>query len=188
MKMKTAVVISILLLLPVFNSGIAGASQQTDPIPVEVGGIGMSPMAQTAVLLYAAAEGRVLPIYIGNAEASAIQRYLDGIRTPRPMTHDLIGNLLDILDGRLERVTVSDFRNNTYIALLVIRVDDRIIRVDARPSDAIAVALKQGAPIEVARVVMDAFGYLHEGGTFEPPPGVLPAPRHKEEVPPSLLI
>jgi len=183
--MKTAVVVSILILLPTFLCGIASASQQTDPIAVEVGGIGMNPLAQSAaVLLYAEAENLVLPIFIGNAEAGAISRYLDGVHTPRPMTHDLISNLLDVFGGQLERVIVSDFRDSTYFALLVIRLDDKTIRVDARPSDAIAVALKQGALIEVERKVMDALGYIQDGDEFVPPPG----PPASEEIPPTEWI
>lgn len=184
MNMKAAVVIFILIWLPVFGGGIARASQQTDLIPVEVGGIGMNPLAQSAaVLLYAESENLVLPIFIGNAEAGAIRRYLDGVHTPRPMTHDLISNLLDVFGGQLERVVISDFLDSTYFALLVIRLDDKVIRVDARPSDAIAVALKQGASIEVERKVLDALGYLQDGDEFVPPPD----PPASKEIPPEWI-
>lgn len=184
MTMKTAVVLFVMIWFPAFGGGIASASQQTDPIAVEVGGIGMNPLAQSAaVLLYAESENLVLPIFIGNSEAGAIRRYLDGVHTPRPMTHDLISNLLDVFGGQLERVIVSDFRDSTYFALLVIRLDDKTIRVDARPSDAIAVAVKRGVSIEVERKVMDTLGYLHDGDEFVPPPG----PPASEEIPPEWI-
>lgn len=146
-------------------------AQESETVVVEVSGVGRSLSAQSpAVLLYAEAEARVLAIFIGEAEASAITRYLGGIRTLRPMTHDLIGNLLDVFNGKLERVIVSDFRDSTYFALLVIRLDDKVIRVDARPSDAIAVALKQGVPIEVERKVMEALALPYDEDGLMPPP------------------
>ncbi len=185
MTLKAVVVVFILTLLPTFLCGCARASQQTDLIPVEVGGVGMNSLTQsTAVLLYAESENLVLPIFIGRAEAGAISRYLDGVHTPRPMTHDLISNLMDVFAGQLEGVIVSDFRDSTYFALLIIRRDNEVIRVDARPSDAIAVALKQGAPIEVERKVLEALGYLHDGDEFVPPTH----PPVSEEIPPTEWI
>jgi bifunctional DNase/RNase len=185
MKIKNSLILSMLVVFGVFTSGGLVTAQESDPIAVEVGGIGMNPLTQSStVLLYSESENLVLPIFIGNAEAGAIRRYLDGVHTPRPMTHDLISNLLDVFGGQLERVIVSDFRDSTYFALLVIRLDDKTIRVDARPSDAIAVALKQGALIEVERKVMDALGYIQDGDEFVPPPG----PPASEEIPPTEWI
>ena len=182
MKIKHTLILSVLVVLGIFMSGGMVPAQGSDPIAVEVGGVGTNPLTQaSAVLLYAESENLVLPIFIGSAEAGAINRYLGGVRTPRPMTHDLIGNLLDVFNGRLERVTVSDFRDNTYLALLIIRVDEEIVRIDARPSDAIAVALKQGVPIDVERKVLEALGYLHDGDEFVPPP----EPPAAEDIPPA---
>lgn len=182
MKIKYTLILSVLVFGGILMSGCMASAQGSDPIAVEVSGVGTNPLTQaSAVLLYAESENLVLPIFIGSAEAGAISRYLDGVRTPRPMTHDLIGNLLDVFNGRLERVIVSDFRDSTYLALLIIRIDEEIIRVDARPSDAIAVALKQGAPIVVERKVLEALGYLHDGDEFVPPS----KPPAAEDIPPS---
>lgn len=185
MKRQNSLTLSILVVFGIFLSCGLLAAQESDPIAVAVGGVGTNPLTRSAaVLLYAEAENLVLPIFIGSAEAGAISRYLDGVHTPRPMTHDLISNLLEVFDGQLERVIVSDFRDSTYLALLVIRVDDKIIQIDARPSDAIAVALKQGAPIVVERKVLEALGYLHDGEEFVPPAH----PPALEELPPTEWI
>ncbi len=182
MKKISALAVTVVLVYGLFFSVGSRPAQGSDPVPVTVGGVGTNPLTQSAaVLLYAESENLVLPIFIGSAEAGAISRYLDGVRTPRPMTHDLIGNLLAVFNGSLERVVVSDFRDSTYLALLIIRVDEEIIRVDARPSDAIAVALKQGAPIVVERKVLEALGYLHDGDEFVPPS----KPPAAEDIPPS---
>lgn len=182
MNKQKSLFLSILVVFGILMNGGLHAAQESDPIAVEVGGVGTNPLTRSAVvLLYAQAENLVLPIFIGSAEAGAISRYLDGVRTPRPLTHDLIGNLLAVFNGHLERVIVRDFRDSTYLALLIIRVDEEIIRVDARPSDAIAVALKQGAPIVVERKVLEALGYLHDGDEFVPP-SIPPA---AEDIPPS---
>lgn len=184
-KIKNSLILSLLVVSGIFMSAGLVAAQVSDPIPVEVSGVGTNPLTQSAaVLLYAHSEDLVLPIFIGSAEAAAISRYLDGVHTPRPMTHDLIGNLLDIFAGQLERVIISDFRDSIYFALLVIRVGDKVIRVDARPSDAIAVALKQGAPIDVERKVLVALGYQHGNDEFVPPAD----PPAAEEVPPAEWI
>jgi len=182
MNKQKILILSILIAFGISISGGQLAAQGSDPIAVEVGGVGTNPVTRSAtVLLYAQSENLVLSIFIGSAEAGAISRYLEGVRTPRPLTHDLIGNLLAVFNGHLERVIVSDFRDSTYLALLIIRVDEEIIRVDARPSDAIAVALKQGAPIFVERKVLEALGYLHDGYEFVPPS----KPPAAEDIPPS---
>jgi bifunctional DNase/RNase len=181
MNKQKSLFLSILAVFVFFMNGALLAAQESDLIAVEVGGVGTNPVTRSAaVLLYAQAENLVLPIFIGSAEAGAISRYLDGVRTPRPMTHDLISNLLDVFAGQLEEVIVSDFRDSTYFALLVIRLEDKVIRVDARPSDAIAVALKQGVPIVVERKVLEALGYRHDGDEWVPPTS--------EEIPPTEWI
>jgi uncharacterized protein len=95
-----------------------------------------------------------LPIWIGLLEATAIATELENIQFPRPMTHDLIKNCFDYLKVKVERIEVSDLRNNTYYALIYIRDRERVSPIDARPSDAIAIALRANAPIFVKEEVI----------------------------------
>ncbi|MCX7822567.1 MAG: bifunctional nuclease family protein [Syntrophobacterales bacterium] len=97
---------------------------------------------------------RMLPIWIGIMEATAIAMELEEVRFPRPMTHDLMKNLLDHLNVRVSRVEVCDLRDNTYYALIHLRTGEWESAVDARPSDAIALALRTKSPIYVADKVL----------------------------------
>ena len=93
---------------------------------------------------------RVLPIWVGAPEGDMIALYLGGITTPRPMSLTLMARVLEVAEIAVERVVVNALRENVFYALLVIRVGDRVHEVDARPSDAITLALHAGAPIFVA--------------------------------------
>ncbi|MEJ5299835.1 MAG: bifunctional nuclease family protein [Thermodesulforhabdaceae bacterium] len=97
---------------------------------------------------------RILPIWIGIMEATAIAMELEQVRFPRPMTHDLMKNLLDHLNVAVDRIEVCDLRENTYYALIHLSVGNRKSAVDARPSDAIALALRTKSPIYVADKVL----------------------------------
>lgn len=99
--------------------------------------------------------GRVLPIFIGGPEATAIALALDGVETPRPMTHDLLVNLLGELGASLERVVVTDLAEGTFFADLHLRTAAGEAKVSSRPSDAIAVAVRVGAPIFAEEHVLD---------------------------------
>jgi len=99
---------------------------------------------------------RSFPILIGSAEAGAIDRGLRDQRTPRPMTHDLVNNVLNALGVELERVVVNDMRNKTFYARLILVRDGEAIEVDSRPSDAIAVATLRDAPIYAEERVLQA--------------------------------
>ena len=118
--------------------------------------------SNTPVLLLQEAEGlgRTLPIFIGAPEATAIAFALQGMDTPRPMTHDLIRDLLDSLDADVVRVVVTELRSSTYYADIVLRRDGGEIPVSSRPSDAVAVAVSTGAPLFVADDLMDAEGIM----------------------------
>ncbi len=141
--------------------GVVGAGNEE--VRVTVGGIWVHPLTQApAVLLHDEDRSTVLPIFIGETEASAILRYMNDVQMPRPLTHDLIGSVMTSLGGNLERVIVNDFKNNTFFARLDVRSGDDLIGIDARPSDAIAVALKHGVEIYVARGILDAAGQPHE--------------------------
>jgi uncharacterized protein len=104
--------------------------------------------------------GRTLPIFIGAPEATAIAFALQGMDTPRPMTHDLIRDFLDALGADVVRVVITELRASTYYAELVLRHLNRDIRVSSRPSDAVAVAVRTGTPLFVADDLMEAEGIM----------------------------
>jgi len=114
------------------------------------------------VLLKGEKDQRSLPIFIGAAEAQAIAIQINQIKMPRPLTHDLLKNLLDFLECRLMRVDVSDLRDGTFYASLRLDRDGKEMKMDCRPSDAIALALRYSAPIYVAKTVMDEAGRVLE--------------------------
>jgi uncharacterized protein len=108
------------------------------------------------VLLKDKAGDRVLPIWVGIYEANAIAQQIENIATPRPMTHDLLRNLIADLNARVERVVVSDLKDNTFYAIIHLSVLGERVAVDARPSDAIALALRTSSPIMVEEWVIDS--------------------------------
>ena len=109
---------------------------------------------QPIVLLKTADGNRFLPIWIGHPEAAAILMKLQGAQTPRPMTHDLLNDLLEQLEAKCERVSVTELRDNTFYASITISVNGSEIEIDSRPSDAIALAVRCQAPIFAADVVI----------------------------------
>lgn len=123
----------------------------------EVKGLGLDPMTRVPiVLLKDRHSDKVLPIWIGQAEAMAIAFVLQGQTTPRPMTHDLMKSILNTLGVRLEKVVINDLRENVYYATLYLRTSEgKVMEVDARPSDSIALALRTNSPIYIAEQVFD---------------------------------
>lgn len=113
-------------------------------------------------LLKGIEDKRTLPIFIGPAEAQSIAIKLNNIELPRPMTHDLLKNILDFFECRLRRVEVCDLKEGTFYARLVLEKDGEEMMIDCRPSDAIALALRVEAPIFVTEDVMDEAGRLLE--------------------------
>lgn len=101
---------------------------------------------------------RVFPIVIGITEAFAIDRRLKGISAPRPLTHDLLANVIEQLDGQLEKIIINDLRDHTFFAKLIVRQNGRLIEVDSRPSDAIALGIATEVPIYVAEHVLREVG------------------------------
>ena len=125
-------------------------------IEMKVAGITLDPMTKMPIVILKDSSGEnALPIWIGIAEASAIATQLEKIDLARPMTHDLLCNLLDELEVRLEKVEVTDLKDNTYFAILYLKVGDRTLPVDSRPSDAIALALRTESPIFVDEEVLN---------------------------------
>jgi len=97
---------------------------------------------------------RHFPILIGISEALAIDRRLKGIQMPRPLTHDLMSDILDQLGAELERIVISDLREHTFFAKLVVRRNGHVVEIDARPSDAIALGVSKQTPIFVDEEVL----------------------------------
>ncbi|MCS7298760.1 MAG: bifunctional nuclease family protein [Spirochaetia bacterium] len=114
-------------------------------------------MANTsfAMIFYDRVSNRVLPIFIGPFEANGILFKLQEMKFPRPLTYDLIRNILDSLGSYVEKVVINDIRDNTFYANLYINFQGNIIQIDSRPSDAVAIALRFNAPIYVSQHVMD---------------------------------
>ena len=125
---------------------------------MKVTGLVMDPNTNTPILVLKDIEDdTTLPIWIGLLEATAIATELEKIQFPRPMTHDLIRNLFDHLKVKVERIEVSDLKNNTYYAMIYLRDKDIVSPIAARPSDAIAIALRMDAPIFVSSEVITKF-------------------------------
>ncbi len=143
------------------------AVDPADLVPVELATVGMDPATGTpVVLLREPASGDIVPIAIGVAEARAILLALQGVEVQRPQTHDLIGNLFEAVDARLERVIVDDLVQGTYMGVLELRVGEgeTPVLVDSRPSDALALAARSDATILVApRILVSAREREYEG-------------------------
>lgn len=107
------------------------------------------------VLREAEGAGRLLPIFIGSPEATAIALALEEVETPRPMTHDLTKDLLEEVGARIERVTVTEIREATFYAEILVRRGTEVHAVSARPSDAVALAVRFGAPVFAEEGVLD---------------------------------
>ncbi|MDD5224422.1 MAG: bifunctional nuclease family protein [bacterium] len=119
-------------------------------IPMKVTGITIDPFTNMPiVILKDFEEKNAVPIWIGLVEASAIASELEGIHTPRPMTHDLLRDILGQLNIKISRIAVMDLRDNTYFATIFLQDGTTEIEIDSRPSDAIALALRTGSTILV---------------------------------------
>jgi uncharacterized protein len=118
---------------------------------------------QPIVLLKTAEGNKFLPIWIGHPEAAAILMKLQGASTPRPMTHDLVTEMLSQLDAQVVRITVTELRESTFYAQITVAQDGSEIEVDSRPSDAIALAIRADAPIFVADRVIEESAIEFEG-------------------------
>jgi bifunctional DNase/RNase len=124
---------------------------------------------QPIVLLKTIDGNKFLPIWIGHPEAAAILMKLQGATTPRPMTHDLISEMINELDAQCTRVSVTELKDNTFFASITLRVNGQEIEIDSRPSDALAVAVRTSAPIFAAEDVIQesAIEFEHEAEDTE---------------------
>ena len=119
-------------------------------IEVTVAGLALDPRTDSPILLLRdSSKNRILPIWIGVAEATAIAAQVEGIHLPRPMTHDLTQNMVSSLGGRISRVAIISLVDATYYAQITLVANDKENDLDARPSDAVALALRAAAPIYV---------------------------------------
>ena len=139
-------------------------------VKMEIKGLLMDPVSNMpVVILRDAADGVFLPIWVGIFEANAIALEMEKIATPRPMTHDLLKNLLEELDATVDRVVINELKENTFFARIHLIRGDRRWSVDSRPSDAIALALRARAEIFVEEEVLEKSKSLRvEGAEGDP--------------------
>lgn len=132
-------------------------------VPVRIASLSVDAVSNQPVIVLRPTEdepgeGRLVPIWIGHAEATAILLALQGMEPPRPMTHDLLKGVIDSMDVALARVEITRIQDGTFYAALVLRGEERTIAVDARPSDSIALAVRTHSPIFIAEEVIEAAG------------------------------
>jgi uncharacterized protein len=125
-------------------------------IEMTIKGLMVDPVTNMPIILLRDSEGqKVLPIWVGIYEANAIALQIENVSTPRPMTHDLLKNVINDLKASVRKIVVSDLKDNTFYALIYLDVNGDTVAIDARPSDAIALALRARAPIFVEESVID---------------------------------
>jgi bifunctional DNase/RNase len=124
-------------------------------VEAKVNGLILEHKTQQNIVILREVEGeRILPIWIGPGEAQAIRRMLSGEPFPRPLTHDLLCLVVEGLKAKVTRVVISDLRENTFYATVIVQRDSDILSIDARPSDSIAIALRAKAPIFVNETLL----------------------------------
>jgi bifunctional DNase/RNase len=125
-------------------------------VEMTIKGLMIDPITNMPIVILKDKDGdKVLPIWVGIFEANAIALQVENIATTRPMTHDLIRNIVDDLGGKVDRVIIADLKESTFYATIQLNIKGEEIAVDARPSDAIAVALRTHAPILVEETVIE---------------------------------
>ncbi|MBP1605251.1 MAG: hypothetical protein H6Q08_625 [Acidobacteria bacterium] len=125
-------------------------------IEMTIKGLMVDPVTNNPIVLLRDDAGqRVLPIWVGVFEANAIAMQIENVTTPRPMTHDLLRNVIADLKGQVERIVVTDLKDSTFYAVIVLNVAGETVLIDARPSDAINLALRTTAPILVEEAVLE---------------------------------
>ena len=138
-------------------------------IEMTIKGLMVDPITNMPIVILRDKDGqKVLPIWVGIFEANAIAIEIEKLAAPRPMTHDLMKNLVGYLNSQLERVVITEIKDDTFHALLWLRQGEELIAVDARPSDAIALALRADCPIFVSEHVMQT-AKLNTSGPPEGP-------------------
>jgi bifunctional DNase/RNase len=146
-------------------------SSISELVPMSIKGLMLDPVSNSPIVVLKDDEEKLfLPIWVGIFEANAIALQLENVTTPRPMTHDLLRNMIAELDARVTRIVINDLKDSTFFAQIRLLIktgvgNDRMLEIDARPSDAIALALRTEAPIYVAQSVLaQAQTITPEGG------------------------
>jgi len=138
-------------------------TKREDTIQMSVGGLTLDPVTKTPIVILKDTENKLnLPIWIGLLEATAMATEIEGIKMARPMTHDLLKNILGEVGCLVDSVEITELKENTYYALVHINVGGRELVIDSRPSDAIALALRTKSPIYVAKAVLEASSVLQQ--------------------------
>ncbi|MGH7772585.1 MAG: bifunctional nuclease family protein [Candidatus Binatia bacterium] len=138
-------------------------TKNNDSIQMAVGGLTLDPVTKTPIVILKDMDNKInLPIWIGLLEATAMATELEAIKMARPMTHDLLRNILTEMGGAVESVEITELKENTYYALIYLNIAGRELAVDSRPSDAIALALRTKSPIYVAKAVLEASSILQQ--------------------------
>ena len=123
--------------------------------PMTISGLTVDPISNSPIVILKEVDGEhTLPIWIGLLEATAIASEMEGIKFSRPMTHDLLRNMMEMVDAKVTKIEVNDLKDNTYYALIHFKQGDKSMSIDARPSDALALSLRMKAPIFVAEEVI----------------------------------
>jgi len=126
-------------------------------VEMTIKGLMVDPVTNMPIVILRDEDGqRALPIWVGPVEANAIALQIENVAPPRPMTHDLLRNLLHELGAQLVRVVIADLRESTFYAYLELRRGEETLFVDARPSDALALSLRTKAPIFVDNLVLES--------------------------------
>ncbi len=138
------------------------------PVEMKIKGLMIDPVSNMPIIILKNSDGdAVLPIWVGIFEANAIAMQLENIVSPRPMTHDLLKNVIEGLQAKIARIVITDLRENTFFASIFLDRNGDSLCIDSRPSDAMALALRARAPIFVEKAVLDKSASPEEGGDSE---------------------
>lgn len=138
-------------------------NKKDDSIQMSVAGLTLDPVTKTPIVILKDGDNKLnLPIWIGLLEATAMATELEGIKMARPMTHDLLKNILTEIGAAIDSIKITELKENTYYALIYLNIAGRELAVDYRPSDAIALALRTKSPIYVAKAVLEASSILQQ--------------------------
>src|SRR4051812_48162681 len=145
------------------DEGAGAGMNRENFILMTVGGLTLDPVTKTPIVILRDHDNRLnLPIWIGLLEATAMATELEGIKMARPMTHDLLRNMLDAVGATVECVEITELKENTYFALIHLRINGTARTMDSRPSDAISLALRTKSPIFVDKRVIETSSVLQQ--------------------------